>query len=175
VALTFAAGLPLSIGLALTQPSPETPGIEVAGGNYSRVLVVFNVPSDAMDDTTLAGSAKSFEWPRASSLWGDVGWLTAWDLDGAFVGWGFVVDPDDEVTPTIVRIDRGDVARIKAGDLVIRPGEILPRPYSPGPYGRGPYSRGRGYLSLNGTLTGAFLPAGSPCPGEANWIMEALP
>lgn len=169
------AGLPLYIGLALTQPSPETPGIEVAGGNYARVLVVFDTPSDAPDDATLVGSGASFEWPRASRFWGDIGWITAWDLDGNFVGWGFVVDPDDEVTPVIVRIDRGDVARIKAGDLVIHPGTQLPRPYNVGAYGVGPYSRGRHFISINGTLTGAFLPADSPCPGAANWIMEPLP
>lgn len=167
--------LPLSIGLALTQPSAESPGIEVAGGGYSRRLVNFVVPSDAPDDLTLAGSAETFEYPRATSFWGEVGWLTAWDLDGVYVGWGFVVDSVTEATPTIVRIDRGDVARVKAGDLVVTLGPQLPRPYNPGRYGRGPYGRGARYLNVTGTFQGAFLPADSPCPGAANWIMEALP
>ena len=142
---------------------------------YARRLVNFVTPSDPPNDTTLAGSAETFEYPRATSLWGDVGWLTAWDLDGVFVGWGFVVDQITEATPTIVRIDRGDVARIKGGDLVITVGEQLPRPYGPGPYGRGPYGRGSRYLALTGTFGGAFLPADSPCPGASNWVMELLP
>lgn len=188
--------VPLYVGLSLSAPSGEGPGIEVTGGGYERLLLQFVTPSD---EPTALCNATTLEWPRATRLWGDIGWLTLWDLDQVYIGYGQVVDVITERFATTVRIDRGDVARAKAGDVVIRDGtgptgpRVFgmggygierysrtgrvgpPRPYGVGAYGVGPYSRSLGLLWISGTLTGSFAPALSPCPGGSNWQMEALP
>jgi hypothetical protein len=163
-----------SVGLALTQPEMFDQGIEVAGVGYKRMLVKFIRPSDAPDSETIACSAVTFEWPRAGSYWGEIGWVMLFDLDGVYVGFGNVVASPEELMPTTVVIDRGDVARVKAADIVLRNGPLIPRPWSVGRYGRGPYSRYPLMLDCTATLTGGFLPASAPCCASG-WIMEALP
>jgi len=127
------------------------------------------------DSNAALVNAVTFEWPRASGFWGDVGWVTLWDLDGHYVSFGPVVDPITEASPSITRIDRGDIARVKAGDIVIRDGVLRPRPFGLGHYSFGPFSRGIGNLDVFATLQGTFSPAESPCPGASAWLMEALP
>jgi len=188
--------VPLYVGLSLTPPGGEDEGTEPAAGGYRRLLMQFVTAGDAPEALV---NATTMEWPRATALWGDIGWLTLHDLDQVYLGYGQAVDRLTETTPTTVRIDRGDVARAKAGDIVIRDGSGpsgpraygrgahgtgryarggrvgAPRAYSLGPYGVGPYSRGLGLLWVTGALVGGFSPALSPCPGASAWQMEALP
>ena len=125
------------------------------------------------------------EWPRAISFWGVIGWLTAYEPDGTYFGWGNVVSPIDDLTPATVRIDRGDVARFRAGGLLITPGDFPPRAYGVWRYGVGPYSRPvMRNLRINGPVSAAFDPGAlypgafnGQCPGAAGsqWVLEALP
>ena len=202
MAKPFPAG-PLSIALALTPPGPTDPGIEVAAPGYSRKVVNFLPPSD-LADTTLANELTT-EWPRATSLWGDIGWVAAYDLDGAYVGWGNIVSHLDGVTPIVERIDRGDVARFGAGSMIIPPefipggyglkgfgvgpygyvatGYIPPSPFGIGKYSAGPYSRGKPWAFIYAAISAAFDPASvypgalpsACCPAAAAWTVEALP
>lgn len=167
------AGQPFtaSIGLSLTQPTLTDPGVEVATGGYVRHLVAF-VPASGGGAMC---NAMTFEWGRATARWGMIGWVTAWDLDGNYIGFGPVVDPVDEITPLPLLIDTGDVLRIKAGDLVGSVGAAPPRPYGVGGYGLGHYSKNYGSLSLLAALRDTFAPTGSPCcPGSANWQEAVL-
>lgn len=165
----------LSVALMLSPGDETGPGAEVARSDYARRLISFVMPSDEPADSVVLANLATVEWPRAISLWGDIGWLTAYTQDGVYFGWGAVVDPVDEITPRIVRIDRGDVARFRASGMRISPGYQPPRPYGVGPYGGGRYSRYAQMLAINGSVSGAFLPAGAPCSGPSMWVLEALP
>lgn len=166
---------PLYIGLMLSQTPPtwDDPGVEVATGGYQRMLVNFVRPSD--DDDSLASTA-TFEWPRATALWGDVAYLTAWSTAGDYYGYGNVTAPDDDTKAVVLRIDRGDVARAKAGDIVIRPGFRQPRPWGKRGFGLWGWGLFPQMYALTGSILGAFEPAQSPCACcPSAWQMEALP
>lgn len=178
---------PIVLGLALSPPVSGTPGGEVAAPDYSRVTVNFLVPVDlpeSMPPTTLANET-TVEWPRATSLWGDIGWITAYSaVDGSVIGLGNVVSQLDDTTPVSVRIDRGDVARFSGTSIFLTEagGYQAPRPYSKGPYGVGPYSRSAPLLAITAAISSAFDPTAvypdvfnGQCPGVSRWVIEALP
>ena len=175
LALTPPPPVPLSIALMLSPGDQTGPGAEVARPEYFRKFITFIQASDAPDFPTVLANVATTEWPRALSLWGDIGWLTAYLPDGTYFGWGSVVSPFDEVTPEIVRIDRGDVCRFRASGMRISTGYQPPRPYSAGPYNDGRYSRSSPKFAVNGSVSGAFLPGNAPCSGPPTWVMEALP
>ena len=181
---------PLSIGLALSQPTATDPGSEVAAPGYARQVVPFDF---AATPDTLTNTA-SVVFPRAASLWGVVGWLTAWELDGAYAGYGNLVSISDGgvTSPAQVRIARGDVARFAVGALLAtdRNGPSLygvgpygvglysagerspPRPFGRGRYSAGPYSRNPHALKLTGLMSRAFTDEALCCPNAAAWTPE---
>ena len=175
--------MPLAVALMLTQGDKTGPGIEVAQPRYMRKEILFLRPSDAAPGQSVMANVATTEWPRAISLWGVIGWLTAYEPDGTYFGWGNVVSPSDGVTPATVRIGRGDVARFRAAGLLITPGDMPPRHYGTGPYGAGPYSRNNIInLRINGPVSAAFDPSAvypsafnGQCPGVSQWVTEALP
>jgi len=171
--------VPLSIALMLSPGDQSGPGAEVKQPGYTRKLITFEPPSDAPPGphgpVPMLANVATTEWPRATSLWGDIGWLTAYLADGTYYGWGTVVSPFDEVTPVIVRIDRGDVCRFRASGMRITEGYQPPRPYGTGPYSAGRYARSAAMLAVNGSVSGAFLPGDTPCSGVSGWVLEALP
>jgi hypothetical protein len=158
---------PLSVGLSLSQPPPTLllPGIEVAQPGYARMLLQFQQPSDA---TGVLVNTATIEWPRAVTPWGRIGWLIAFSpIDGSYLGFGPVVSELTDA-PTVVLIDRGDVARFRAAGIVLTPSDSL---YGLGSYGVGPYSAG---IGISGIIEAAFADAG-PCAGAPGWVLEALP
>jgi hypothetical protein len=159
----------LRIGLSLTPSGPDGPGKEVAAAEYQRQAMLFEPAADA---PTLLANLVTTEWPRAARLWGDVGWLSGWELNGAYAGYGSVVSVTDETTPAVVRVDRGDVARFRAGTLVLSPIQRVPSLYGRGPYGAGLYARAY-RQAIAGALREAFAPAGSACPDDATWAAIA--
>jgi hypothetical protein len=167
--------VPLSIALMLSPGDQTGPGAEVKQPGYSRQLISFVPPSDAPPGVPMLANVATTEWPRATSLWGDIGWLTAYLADGTYFGWGTVVSPFDEITPEIIRIDRGDVCRFRASGMRITEGYQPPRPYGVGPYSKGRYARSAAMLAVNGSVSGAFLPGDAPCSGASGWVLEALP
>lgn len=176
---------PIALGLALSPPGPGVPGAEVAAPGYTRVTVNFLPPADptpAMPPGVLANE-QTVEWPRAISLWGDIGWVTGYSVvDGSFIGWGNIVSQLDGTTPISVRIDRGDVARFGATSIYLASGYIPPRLYSSGRYGVGPYSHSDPLLVITAAISSAFDPTAvypgafnGQCPGASRWVIEALP
>jgi len=181
----------LAIGLALSAPGPTDPGAEVAAPGYARQLANFdlsNAQPGALTNTAVV------QWPRATSLWGTIGWLTVWTTDGTYAGFGGLVSISNGVTrPAVVRIDAGDVARFGVGALLAtdRNGPSLygaglynaglysagipapPRPYSRGRYSAGPYSRNPHMLSLVGVMSAAFTVESPCCPDAATWTPDA--
>jgi hypothetical protein len=177
----------LAIGLALSPPGPTDPGAEVAAKGYARQTANFalsNEQSGALTNTA------TVQWPRATSLWGTVGWLTVWAPDGTYAGWGGLVTVSDGVTrPAAVRINPGDMARFAIGALLAtdRNGPSLygvrqygvglysagvpapPRPYSRASYSAGPYSRGAHVLNVVGVMGAAFVTESPCCPDAATW------
>jgi hypothetical protein len=181
----------LAIGLSLTPPGPTDPGMEVAARGYVRQVQSFDLSGTAAGTLTNLGAVV---WPRATSLWGNIGWLTAWDLDGLYAGFGSVISITDGVTTaTTVRIDIGDVARFAVGALTLtdRNGPSLygvgpygvgpysagiptpPRPYGRGSYGAGPYSRNPHALAILGVMSAAFESESLCCPDAATWTLES--
>jgi hypothetical protein len=136
-------------------------------------------------------NSAALSWQRATSRWGDIGWLTAWTLDGDYAGWGTLIDRVNGLpVPTIVSIDNGDTARIAAGALLLSDrnapslygvgiysagtyaGSVaaVPRPYNVGRYSAGPYSRGVHMLNMAGSMTvGTFAEDAGCCPDAASW------
>jgi hypothetical protein len=159
----------LRIGLSLTPSGPDGPGKEVAASEYQRQAMLFEPAADA---PALLANLVTTEWPRAARLWGDVGWLSGWELNGAYAGYGSVVSVTDETTPAVVRVDRGDVARFRAGTLLLSPLQPVPSLYGRGRYGAGPYARAY-RQAIAGALREAFAPAGSACPDDATWAVIA--
>jgi hypothetical protein len=167
--MAFLVPGPIALGLALSPPGPGVPGAEVTGPGYSRVTVNFlppvNLPA-SMEPATLANE-HTVEWPRATSLWGDIGWVTGYSVvDGSFIGWGNIVSQDG-ITPISVRIDRGDVARFGGTSIFLGSGYVPPRPYSSGRYGVGPYSRSDPLLAITAAISSAFDPT-AVYPGAFN-------
>jgi hypothetical protein len=157
----------LVIGLTTTPGGPAAPGIEVAQPSYARQTLLFELASDV----PLLANLDTVEWPRATTRWGDIGWLAGWDTDGAYAGSGYVVSAADEVTAAIVRVDAGDVARFRAGRLLLSVAQRTPRPY-----GRGRYSAGRYSRNTPGGFVGALT---EPFPTDASrdladWLADAL-
>jgi hypothetical protein len=181
----------LAIGLALSAPTLTDPGTEVAAPGYARQVVAFALSNSQPGALTNAAVA---QWPRATSLWGTIGWLTAWDLDGVYAGYGGLVSVSNGVmTPASVAIGQGYAARFAIGGLTLtdRNGPSLygaglygagpysapapppPRPYSRAPYSAGPYSRGAHVLKIVGVMGTAFVDADQCCPDAATWAPDA--
>jgi len=160
----------LAIGLMLSASGPDGPGLEVAQPDYVRRTLLFEPAADA--PATLANLA-TVEWPRALSLWGDIGWLAAWTTDGVYTGWGTVLAEIGLTTPAVVRIAKGDVARFRAGAIMLDSAAF----YAGTPYGRRSYGTGAyaasGKVLIAGELRDTFAPAGA-C-AASNWLREALP
>lgn len=177
----------LAIGLSLSAPGPTDPGTEVAAAGYARQVASFNLSNT--QPGALANTA-TVQWPRATSLWGTVGWLTVWAPDGTYAGWGGLVTVSNGVTrPATVKIDTGDLARFAVGALLAtdRNGPSLygvgaysaglysagvpapPRPYSRASYSAGPYSRNAHVLNIVGVMSSAFAPESPCCPDAATW------
>jgi hypothetical protein len=162
----------LAIGLMLSPaglPGGQPPGLEVAQPDYRRMTMDF---APAADDDRFLANVATVEWPRALSLWGDIGWLAAWTTDGVYTGWGTVIAQVGLTTQAIIRIDRGDVARFRAGAIFLGHATFPGSPYGRGRYGSGPYSASMDVL-IAGEMRDTFMPAGACAP--SNWIMEGLP
>jgi hypothetical protein len=98
------------VGLFTAAPGETGGGTEVAGNNYSRKAVTFNVSGTA---PTLATNASAIEFDPASASWGTITHIAVFD---AATSGNMLVYAE---LSTSKAIGSGDVFRIPAGDLDI--------------------------------------------------------
>lgn len=102
------SGAPLYVGLFVSPPTKTGGGIEVTGGGYTRVPVVFGVPTGGITSNTA-----DVVFPDTNDAWGEVG--HAGIFDSMVAGNLVYFTPLAEVR----QIQAGERFVISAGDLTL--------------------------------------------------------
>lgn len=106
-AVEYTSPTTLYLGLYTSAPNDTGSGTEVSGSSYARQSVAFTITGGTASNTA------NVEFPKASSLWGDVGYFAISDAvsGGNMLCYGSLVESKT--------VESGDTLRFNAGELEI--------------------------------------------------------